>query len=877
MYVLRRDKKDDEDGAAGNPLGNLEKTSVLQEARTFNETPLNPRKCAQILTKILYLLNQGEQLGTTEATEAFFAMTKLFQSKDTVLRRLVYLGIKELSKIAEDVIIVTSSLTKDMTGKEDQYRAAAIRALCKITDSSMLQAIERYMKQAIVDKNYAVSSAALVSSLHLIQISPDVVKRWVNEAQEAVNSDNIMVQYHALGLLYHIRKSDRLAVSKLLAKYTRSSLKSPYAVGMLIRIASKLIDEEGAGPESPLFEFIESCLHHKSEMVVYEAVHAIVNLKSTTSRELTPAVSVLQLFCSSPKPTLRFAAVRTLNKVAMTHPSAVTACNLDLENLITDVNRSIATLAITTLLKTGSESSVERLMKQIASFMSEISDEFKIVVVQAIRSLCQKFPRKHNVMMNFLSSMLREEGGFEYKKAIVDTIINIIEDNQDSKEAGLSHLCEFIEDCEHTSLAVCILHLLGKEGPFTLQPSKYIRFIYNRLILENAPVRAAAVSSLSKFGAHCEDLLPNVVVLLQRCLLDMDDEVRDRSTYYLSILNQKQRSLNLQYIMSGLQVSITALEKSLHQYTLEPSEVPFDMKTVPLATQPLISEEKKPEVIPVGRPTEKVLASRQELFAEQMLLVPELSFLNLGPLFKSSQPTELTESETEYVVKCIKHTFNDHIVFQFDCTNTLNDQILENVKVQVQPSEGFEVLCCVPCKKLAYNVPGTTYTCVRLPNDPVSVTGSFSNILKYTVKDCDPNTGEPDDDKGYEDEYVLEDLEVSIADHVQRILKPNFGACWDEMGPSNELEDTYALTATKTIEDAVKNIILFLGMQPCERSDKVPEGKSSHTLYLAGIYRGGSDVLVRSKLAVSMDGVTMNLAVRSTDPSASEVIASAIG
>ena len=63
--------------------------------------------------------------------------------------------------------------------------------------------------------------------------------------------------------------------------------------------------------------------------------------------------SVLQLFLSSPRPTLRFAAVRTLNKVAMTQPMSVTTCNLDLENLITDVNRSIATLAITTLLKVG--------------------------------------------------------------------------------------------------------------------------------------------------------------------------------------------------------------------------------------------------------------------------------------------------------------------------------------------------------------------------------------------------------------------------------------------------------------------------------------------------------------------------------------------
>ena len=29
---------------------------------------------------------------------------------------------------------------------------------------------------------------------HLARQNPDVVKRWVNEAQEAVSSDNVMVQ-----------------------------------------------------------------------------------------------------------------------------------------------------------------------------------------------------------------------------------------------------------------------------------------------------------------------------------------------------------------------------------------------------------------------------------------------------------------------------------------------------------------------------------------------------------------------------------------------------------------------------------------------------------------------------------------------------------
>ncbi|RXM31571.1 Coatomer subunit gamma-2 [Acipenser ruthenus] len=799
-------------GSGSNPFQHLEKSAVLQEARIFNETPINPRRCLHILTKIIYLLNQGEHFGTTEATEAFFAMTRLFQSNDQTLRRMCYLTIKEMANISEDVIIVTSSLTKDMTGKEDVYRGPAIRALCRITDTTMLQAIERYMKQAIVDKVPSVSSSALVSSLHMVKMSYDVVKRWVNEAQEAASSDNMMVQYHALGLLYHLRKNDRLAVSKMLNKFTKSGLKSPFAYCMLIRIASRLLEETDGGHDNPLFDFIESCLRNKHEMVVYEAASAIVHLPNCTARELAPAVSVLQLFCSSPKAALRYAAVRTLNKVAMKHPSAVTACNLDLENLITDSNRSIATLAITTLLKTGSESSVDRLMKQISSFVSEISDEFKVVVVQAISALCQKYPRKHSVMMNFLSSMLRDDGGFEYKRAIVDCIISIIEENPESKETGLAHLCEFIEDCEHTVLATKILHMLGKEGPRTPTPSKYIRFIFNRVVLESEAVRAAAVSALAKFGAQNDDLLPSVLVLLQRCMMDSDDEVRDRATFYMNVLLQKQKALNAAYIFNEIATVVTS---------------------------------KMPE---------KVGPSRQDIYQEQLAAIPE--FKALGPLFKSSDPVQLTEAETEYVVRCIKHTFTNHMVFQFDCTNTLNDQLLQKVMVQMEPSEAYEVVHYVPALDLPYSQPGSCYTLVRLPDDdPTAVSCTFSCTMKYLVRDCDPNTGEPDED-GYDDEYVLEDLEVTVADHIQRVLKPNFGAAWEEVGDEFEKEETFALASVKTLEEAVGNIISFLGMQPCERSDKVPENKNSHVLFLAGVFRGGHDVLVRSRLALA-DGVTM--------------------
>ncbi len=69
------------------------------------------------------------------------------------------------------------------------------------------------------------------------------------------------------------------------------------------------------GEQRPFYDFLESCLRHKAEMVIFEAARAICNMRDVTTRELTPAVTVLQLFLSSSKPILRFAAVRTLNKV----------------------------------------------------------------------------------------------------------------------------------------------------------------------------------------------------------------------------------------------------------------------------------------------------------------------------------------------------------------------------------------------------------------------------------------------------------------------------------------------------------------------------------------------------------------------------------
>ena len=93
-----------------------------------------------------------------------------------------------------------------------------------------------------------------------------------------------MVQYHALGFLYLIRKkSDGLAVSKMVSKLIKTQLKSPYALCHLIRIAAQVIVEE-KNHGSTSWDFIESCLKHKSEMVVFEAANALLNLTKNSNK-----------------------------------------------------------------------------------------------------------------------------------------------------------------------------------------------------------------------------------------------------------------------------------------------------------------------------------------------------------------------------------------------------------------------------------------------------------------------------------------------------------------------------------------------------------------------------------------------------------------
>lgn len=866
-------------------------------------------------------------MSSTEATEVFFGVTKLFMSDDASLRRMVYLFIKDVAETCnpDDVIIVTSCLTKDMTCDVDLYRGNALRVLVRIVDVAMLGAIERYVKQAIVDSSGQVSSSALVSASHLFSSSPEcaaVVRKWISETQEATSSPHEMVQFHAMQLLYQIKSHDKLGISKLVSQFsTRNTLRSPLALMLLVRYTARLLNDEYAEGRSKTdgspvstqgYQFLEASLRHKSELVVYEAARAICNLEGIEPQDLSSAISVLQLFLSSPKPATRFAAMRTLAAVANSHPRVVSKCNEDLEALIADSNRSIATLAITTLLKTGSENSIDRLLKQISAFLTEIADEFKITVVRSLQKLCLTYPAKHRVLVGFMSNFLREEGGFDFKKSIVSSIISLIRQVPETTESSLLHLCEFIEDCEFTRLSTEILHLLGELGPKTAAPARYIRFIYNRVILENAAVRAAAVSALSKFAAQCPSLRTSIMVLLKRSLIDEDDETRDRAALSVSILEDAmeahpylpppddaeaedippdvpaQGDTAAYVLLESMPMSFEKLERSMSVYM----KTPVSMEASdPISFESLPTVEDTAEEIAAAMSIEsgfdaeinglEPAPKKKEVVdpAAVVYAIPELA--SLGRAFRSSLPVMLTESETEYVVQCTKHIFQNHVVLQFSVQNTIEDQRLDNVTVLIDDSESeiFSASGEIATEGIKYGESKNCFTVLERNADAALTSSSFTCELRFTVIQVDPATGEEEGDT-FEEEYPLEDLPITTSDFMAKVTVPDFRKAWEVVGNDNEVLEKFALQFKK-MEDAIAAVIDFLGMQPCDGTGSVKANAAGkpHMLHLSGVFVSGQQVLARAQIAMQGDngsGVILKIAVRSEDETVSRIVADCI-
>lgn len=245
----------------------------------------------------------------------------------------------------------------------------------------------------------------------------------------------------------------------------------------------------------------------------------------------------------------------------------------------------------------------------------------------------------------------------------------------------------------------------------------------------------------------------------------------------------------------------------------------FDVSSIPVVSHEQALAEERTKKLTSATPTLKApstgpkkaqvngtadaaaeAAAVAQKHSQSLLQVPELK--SHGPLLRSSPAVELTESETEYVVTVIKHIFKEHVVLQYEIKNTLPDTVLEDVSIVATPSEEDESLeeeFIIPVAKLATDQPGSVYVSFKKTGETPYPITSLTNVLKFTSKEIDPTTGEPDD-AGYEDEYQVEDLELLGSDYVMPAYAGSFDHVWEQTGANgDEAVETLQLSNTKSI------------------------------------------------------------------------------
>lgn len=247
-------------------------------------------------------------------------------------------------------------------------------------------------------------------------------------------------------------------------------------------------------------------------------------------------------------------------------------------------------------------------------------------------------------------------------------------------------------------------------------------------------------------------------------------------------------------------------------------DVPFDISKIPVVTREQADAEDRTKKLTATAPTLKApkagptktstsgaeaaatASAQAQRYAQELMQIPEMK--EFGSVLKSSPVVELTEAETEYVVSVVKHIFKEHIILQYEVKNTLPDTVLENVSVVASPSdeEELEEIFIIQSEKLATNEPGKVYVAFKKLNGEASLPiSTFSNVLKFTSKEIDPSSGEPED-TGYDDEYEVSEFDLSGSDYVIPTYASNFSHLWEQVGAAGEeAEETLQLSSMKSI------------------------------------------------------------------------------
>ena len=95
--------------------------------------------------------------------------------------------------------------------------------------------------------------------------------------------------------------------------------------------------------------------------------------------------------------------------------------------------------------------------------------------------------------------------------------------------------------------------------------------------------------------------------------------------------------------------------------------------------------------------------------------------------------------------------------------------------------------------------PGIVYVSFTRERPGVYAIASFQCTLKYLSKEVDPSTGVPEEE-GYEDEYQIEEVELSAGGDYIVPSYASFGSEWDRLQSAPSATETFSLSAMESLK-----------------------------------------------------------------------------
>ena len=794
----------------------LRKDLTLQNASIFNEKNVQSEQCIEILINLIYLLNKGEKFSEKEKESIFFSATKLLHNANPILRRIIFLFVKHLNWW-QSSFILTGSLITELNGDDDLIKPNCFRLLGQITDASSVNVVERLLKEAINNKNHEVASSALCCTLFMSLKGFGIAKSWINEISEKLNSslsEENLLTFHTLLLLKEIKKNDKLFLIKIFSRIAETSgsrsHRSQFAICQLIRYVTDLLlkaDLEESTKKT-FHTFLQMSLYRLEESIKIEAARSIMIIPNISASIRQETIATLCELISSSNKIVRFAALKTLDKhIDGFAQNVAVDIFLELEKIIEDsgTNSSIKSYAFSIFLKISKGLSDYRLEKMFKTFIEQYTkfkEDFKKKLINISKNISRENPTKNKLYYDFFCSVFKLDAGPQTKLEILDALIWFIYNDKDLKLQTIFFLAESLFDCQYDVLKIRIINLLGKECELVNNKSKLVRYIYNQLLLEFPAVRASAISALGEIGFKENNLRDIIISLIENCLNDDDNEVRERafmiSKALKAVKDKKKEEEQL--------VNFVFPQKVKNPSPVE--ELNIDLIQLVLNSEKenlLKSDDICQELVSILNDTEKIseilIKDKEELKKkEKKRLGMDVSerkkseddyattmFTKIyGPPKVITPYKKLTDQSAEYLTKYRKIVHDKIVVMDFEITNTIEFQIINDISLDMQMLnyEGFDLdkTEIIPIKSLKTNESGHLYFKLLKNKDSIYSNCSFNCTLKFDLQELDVK-GNPHGIPVKETYKLDKPVEVCYADYYiknSKVNLDNFAEFWKQ-------------------------------------------------------------------------------------------------